>query len=338
MLWIGVNGEMETELVPRAHIPLNTITAGQIAGISRLKQITNVGKLGVGLVQAYRLIGQFKPDVLFMTGGFVNAPVGLAAKMRGVPAAIYLPDVEPGAAIKRLEPLAQKIACTTDGSAAFLPAEKLVVTGYPVRESLRSALDMSVAEARQSFGLDGKRPTLFVFGGSRGAQSINRALMAILPDVLTFAQVIHVSGTLTWPEVEAFAKELEGLDGELAQHYRPFPYLHEEMGAGFRAADLVVARAGASMLGECPAFGVPAVLIPYPYAWRYQKVNADFLVERGAGIRIDDEKMSEQLLPTIRQLLTDTAKLNKMKQAAHGLDKPDASEQIANLLFQLANR
>ncbi len=334
MLWIGTHGQMEETLVPRAGLQLQTIAGGQIAGVSRRKQATNVLKLAKGALEAWQIIGRFQPDALLMTGGYVNAPVAVAAKLRGVPAAIYLPDVEPGAAIKRVEPLVQKIACTTDGSAAFLPPHKLVVTGYPVRASLREALILSQAEARATFDLDDRRPTLFVFGGSRGAQSINRALMAILPDLLQTAQVIHVSGTLTWDEVAAFA---ETLPDDLRPHYKPFPYLHEQMGMGFRAADLVLARAGASMLGECPAFGVPAILVPYPHAWRYQKVNADFLVQRGAGVRIDDDMMNETLLPTIMAILADSAKLDAMKRAASALDIPDAPGRIADVLEELAN-
>jgi UDP-N-acetylglucosamine:LPS N-acetylglucosamine transferase len=104
--------------------------------------------------------------------------------------------------------------------------------------------------------------------------------MASLPQLLAHYQVIHISGTLTWSQVEA---NLETLSQAERAYYRPYPYLHERMGAAFRAADLVVARAGASMLGEAPAFGLPSVLVPLTFAWRYQKVNADFLADQGCG-------------------------------------------------------
>lgn len=333
LLWIGTHGQMEETLVPRAGLSLETISGGQIAGVARHKQVANALRLIKGTWEAWKIICRFKPNVLLMTGGYVNAPVGVAAKLCNVPAAIYLPDVEPGSAIKQIAPLVQKIACTTDDSSAYLPAKKLVVTGYPVRASLRKALHSSPENARTAFGLDKERPTLFVFGGSRGAQTINKALMAILPDLLQTVQLIHCSGTLTWDEVQLFATTLPE---EIRRFYKPFPYLHEKMGMAFRAADLVVARAGASMLGECPAFGVPAILVPYPHAWRYQKVNADFLVRHNAGIRLDDEMMAEQLLPTIMSIIADSTKLATMKNAAAKLDIVDAPARITDVLETIA--
>ncbi len=332
MLWIGTHGEMETQLVPRAGVPLQTIAGGPIAGMPRRTQLKNGVRLTGSVASAARLIGRFRPNVALLTGGYVNLPVAIANKLMRVPTAIYLPDVEPGAAIKRIEPLVQKIACTAEESAEFLPQDKLAVTGFPVRSDLRAALSHSKAQARDEFGLDHNRPTLFVFGGSRGAQSINQALMAVLTELLQFAQVIHVSGTLTWPEVETFSAEMPT---ELRQYYRPFPYLHEEMGAAFRAADLVLARAGASMLGECPAFGVPAILIPYPHAWRYQKVNADYLVSRGAGIRINDENMQQELLPTLTDVLQNGDRLRAMQEAAQVLDRPNAAANIVAVLDEI---
>ncbi len=209
----------------------------------------------------------------------------------------------------------------------------MIVTGYPVRPELREAAAMSKDEALAQFDLLPGRPTLFVFGGSRGAQAINRALMSILPALLAQVQVIHISGTLTWPEVEA---NLANLSEEQMVYYRPYPYLHERMGAAFRAADLVLARAGASMLGEGPAFGLPAILVPLAWAWRYQKVNADFLTERGAAVQLTDETLPDQLVPTVQALLGDKARLAQMQQAAQALDVPDATTRLARLVMDLA--
>jgi UDP-N-acetylglucosamine--N-acetylmuramyl-(pentapeptide) pyrophosphoryl-undecaprenol N-acetylglucosamine transferase len=267
-----------------------------------------------------------------MTGGYVNAPVAPIAWFQRVPAAIYLPDIEPGMAIRRLSRLAKRVACTAEASKVYFSPGKSIVTGYPVRRELRQASVMELSQALANFELEQGRPTLLVTGGSRGARSINRALMASLPELLAKIQVIHISGTLDWPEVEAHA---EKMNPEHRAFYRPYPYLHERMGPAFRAADLVLARAGASMLGECPAFGLPAVLVPYPYAWRYQKVNADYLAQRGAALRLDDETLPEQLLPTILPLLQDTNRLATMSSAARSLDIPDSATRLARLLLDL---
>jgi UDP-N-acetylglucosamine--N-acetylmuramyl-(pentapeptide) pyrophosphoryl-undecaprenol N-acetylglucosamine transferase len=329
ILWIGTKGEMEETLVPRAGLRLETIEAGPIVGVPLTTRARNAARMARGLRSAGSHIRSFRPQAMLMTGGYVAAPVAVAARRAGVPIVIYLPDVEPGSTIRFALPMAEKVACTTDGSAAFVPAEKMVVTGYPVRPDIRAAAALSKADALAQFELVPGRPTLFVFGGSRGAQKINRALMAILAELLLDVQIIHISGTLTWPEVEANAATLTAAQ---QAYYRPYPYLHEQMGAAFRAADLVVARAGASMLGECPAFGLPSVLVPLTFAWRYQKVNADYLTERGAAIQLTDETLATELLPVVRGLLGDPDRLGRMAAAAAALDKPDAAADLAWLI------
>ncbi len=331
-LWVGTQGEIEERLIPRAGLKLETILGGAVIGVPWSARITNVAKLSWSVGRANRIVGSFGPNVLLMTGGYVSVPVALAAWVRRVPAVIYLPDIEPGSAIRYLSRFARYVACTTPASEAFFPEGKVVVTGYPVRPELRQQAKMDRTQALALFSLDQSRPTLLVFGGSRGARSINRALAAILEQLLATIQVIHISGELDWPEVKERAAELPEY---LRAFYRPYPYLHDEMGAAFRSADLAVARAGASMLGEGPTFALPAILVPYPYAWRYQKVNADYLEERGAAIRLDDDRLAEDLLPTILSLLADKERLAAMSAAARTLNVPDASERLARLLFDL---
>ena len=330
ILWIGTKGEMEETLVPKAGLRLETIPGGPIVGVPLRTRARNAMRLARGIGAASGHVRRFRPDVMFMTGGYMAAPVAVAARRHGVPIVIYLPDVEPGSSIRFAVPMARRIACTTAGSAAFVPEEKMVVTGYPVRPEIRAARSLSRAEALAAFDLTAGRPTLFVFGGSRGARNINRALMASLPHLLAEAQIIHVSGTLTWPEVESNATTLPE---ELRAYYRPYPYLHEEMGPAFRAADLVLARAGASLLGESPAFGLPAILVPLTFAWRYQKVNADYLTEHGAAVQLIDETLAETLLPTVRSLLFNQYKLSRMATAAAALDKPDAAVDLARVIL-----
>ncbi|GIK55702.1 MAG: UDP-N-acetylglucosamine--N-acetylmuramyl-(pentapeptide) pyrophosphoryl-undecaprenol N-acetylglucosamine transferase [Chloroflexi bacterium] len=335
ILWIGTKGEMEETLVPRAGLKLETISGGAIAGVPLPLKLKNGARLAASLPKSLRIVRRFRPDVMFMTGGYMAAPVTLACRALGVPIVIYLPDVEPGASVRFSLRFARKIGATTDGTAQFVPPHKLVVTGYPVRPELRAATQLRKEAALARFDLTPGRPTLFIFGGSRGAQKINRALMGCLPDLLARAQIIHVSGTLTWPEVAA---NWQGLSEEQKRWYRPYPYLHEEMGAAYRAADLVVARAGASMLGECPAFGLPAILIPLAWAWRYQKVNADYLTERGTAVQLTDDTLAYQLLPTILRLLDDPPTLARMRAAARALDKPDGAERLAQLIIQNVKR
>jgi UDP-N-acetylglucosamine--N-acetylmuramyl-(pentapeptide) pyrophosphoryl-undecaprenol N-acetylglucosamine transferase len=120
------------------------------------------------------------------------------------------------------------------------------------------------------------------------------------------------------------------------QHYRAYPYLHDEMGAAMAAADLVVSRAGASCLGEFPQFGLPAILVPYPHAWQYQMVNAQYLEEHGAAVVVKDSDLPAMLLPTVRRLMGDPQSLSRMRSSMGALAEPQAADRIASLLSSLA--
>jgi len=203
-------------------------------------------------------------------------------------------------------------------------------TGYPVRADF---LKWDRPSARKTLGLHEDKPVLLVTGGSRGARSINQAVLECLPSLLELAQVIHISGQLDWPTVEAAANSQSGTN---RRDYHAFPYLHEEMGAALAASDLVVSRAGASSLGEYPLLGLPAVLVPYPHAWRYQKVNADYLAIRGAAVLLEDSRLKEELFNVVQSILTDSAKREAMRVSMSALTRPQAARQIAQQLIELA--
>jgi UDP-N-acetylglucosamine--N-acetylmuramyl-(pentapeptide) pyrophosphoryl-undecaprenol N-acetylglucosamine transferase len=181
--------------------------------------------------------------------------------------------------------------------------------------------------------LDAQFPVVLVFGGSKGARSINQALVPILPALLEDMQVVHITGKLDW---EAMKNNQDQLNEKARRNYRVFPFLHEKMGAALRSADLAVSRSGASILGEYPLFELPSILVPYPHAWRYQKTNASYLVDNGAAVLIRDEDLPQKLLSEIRSLLNDDGKLSDMRKALRQLAKPDAADKIAQLLIKTA--
>ncbi len=295
----------------------------------------NLARMVRGTQQCRRIIREFRPDVVFMTGGYVAAPVAWAAATSRVPLLIYLPDLTPGRAIALTSRFARKVAVSFPEVARYFPG-KAVVTGYPVRPELLAA---EKPAARQALGLHPDLPVLLVFGGSRGARSINRAVTAALPALLPHCQIVHVSGQLDWPEVEHATQGLAGtlLPGLFAR-YHPYPYLHEEMVQALAAADLVVARAGASVLGEFPARGLPSILVPYPYAGQHQDANAAYLADHGAAIVIVDSDLSARLAPTILELLDAPGELQGMSQAAARLAQPEAAYNIAHVLAELAGK
>jgi UDP-N-acetylglucosamine--N-acetylmuramyl-(pentapeptide) pyrophosphoryl-undecaprenol N-acetylglucosamine transferase len=328
VLWIGGEGGVEKTLVERAELPFVAISAGGLHGVGILRSIRNAAKLIAGTWRAWRLAGTDRPAAMLTTGGFVSGPVAVACWLRRVPILLYLPDIEPGLAVKFVARFARKIGVTTDDSVRYFSARKVFVTGYPTRSDLAQA---DRAAAIRKFDLVADRPTLLVFGGSKGARSINRAVEDVLESLLTKYQVIHISGASDAAEVQA---KHAALPAELQQHYHVFEYVHE-MGLALAAADLVVSRAGASILGEYPLFGLPSILAAYPYAWRYQKVNADFLAAHGAAIRLDDETLSATLEPTIDRVLGDAAQLQAMSRAARSLARPDPALKLAQALQEL---
>lgn len=319
---------MEQELVERAGIAFQGIPAAGVHGVGPLALPRNLFQLGRGWLASRRILREFRPDALFFTGGYVAGPMAYAG--RRVPTLLYVPDIEPGLALKSLARYADRIALTAAESGRYFPSDRrTIVTGYPLRAELA---DWNREKAARLFNLSGDLPVLLVFGGSQGARSVNTAILNHLSSLLDIAQIIHISGRLDWPAVETVMKELPA---ELSGRYHAMPYLHE-MGAALAAADLVVSRAGASVLGEFPYFGLPAVLVPYPHAWRYQKVNADYLAERGAAVILQDEILKSRLLPLVKDLLLNPAKRQAMRTAMRTLSRPEAAAAIAGQLIELA--
>jgi UDP-N-acetylglucosamine--N-acetylmuramyl-(pentapeptide) pyrophosphoryl-undecaprenol N-acetylglucosamine transferase len=329
VLWVGGEGGMEARLVERANVPFKAIPAAGVHGMGLKTLPGNVFQLVQGFFAARRILRDFKPEVLFFTGGYIAIPMALAG-MR-IPTTLYVPDIEPALALRTLARFADKIAVTAQETFRYFShRERILLTGYPTRADLAR---WTRSDARRALGLTSDASVLLVLGGSKGAHSINRAVLANLPALLEQAQVVHITGELDWSTVENGAKELNSAQ---AARYHAFPYLHEEMGAALAAADLALSRAGASTLGEYPLFGLPAVLVPYPYAWRYQKVNAEFLVKCDAAVLLEDALLADLLVPTVRGLLGNPQKLATMRAAMQRQSHPRAAAEIGLLLTTLA--
>jgi UDP-N-acetylglucosamine--N-acetylmuramyl-(pentapeptide) pyrophosphoryl-undecaprenol N-acetylglucosamine transferase len=319
----------QSMLFKEGKLTFETIPAAGVHGVGWRSLPRNIGQLAKGLLASRRILHQFKPDVLFFTGGYLAVPMALAG--RNIPSLSYVPDIEPGLALKTLARFSTRIALTTEASRAyFSPHSSLTVTGYPTRSDLAH---WSRSEARQFLGLQEDLPVLLVTGGSKGARSINQALAASLPALVEKLEIIHIAGELDWPVVN---NTRATLPANLQKRYHAFPYLHE-MGAALVSADLVVSRAGASVLGEYPLFGLPAVLVPYPYAWRYQRVNASYLVNHGAAVIVEDARLAGELLSTVLSLLGDVSRLENMRAAMRSLSHPQAAQDLAVSLIDLAS-
>jgi UDP-N-acetylglucosamine--N-acetylmuramyl-(pentapeptide) pyrophosphoryl-undecaprenol N-acetylglucosamine transferase len=343
---------MEQPLVERASIPYQGIATGQLRGKGALTAIRNSGKMIAGMQQSRLILDRFHADVCFVTGGYVCAPVVLACRTRGVPVLIYLPDMTPGAAIRWLSHLAQRVAVSFPGAAHYfgglVPGGKAVVTGYPVRDDLLTAAAAGRPRARHKLpeqlqrpldaGPAADLPLLLVWGGSLGSRTINQATWGALTGLLAHAHVLHVIGQRDWNMVQPTLDSLPNLpewQPAFAERYHPVDYLHEAMPWALAAADLTIARAGASILGEFPVAKLPSVLAPLPIAGVNQRANAEVLVQHGAAVIVEDEALPQQLGPTVTDLFLHRDKLAAMATAAGSLATSAAAANIARELFRL---
>ena len=327
LLYIGVRGKIDAELVAREGIPFRAVAAGPLRSRSVAGTASGMFKLMAGFVQSLRLLRGFRPDAVFATGGYGSVGVGLAAKALGLPLLLFLPDVEAGLAVKALVRVASRIAVTVAPALAAMPAHKTSLTGYPVRPGF---FGVDRVAARRALGLQPDLPVLLVTGGSTGASRINRAVASRLPDYLANGQLLHVSGQ---NDYDWLVTQRAALAQDLQSRYQLYPYLHDEMAPALGAADLAVMRAGASTLGELPAARLPAILVPGDFS--DQDDNARYLEGEGAAVVLSEARL-DSLFDTIAALTTDHARMDRMRTNLERLAQPEAAEHLAGVLMDLA--
>lgn len=353
-LWVGSHRGPERDLVTREGISFEAVPSGPLAGVSWATRFVSAIKIMAGTLKALALVWRFRPRALLITGGWVTIPAALACWLSRIPVIIYAPDVEPGGTIRVLSRIAARVCVSSAESLRYYRPGQAVDTGYPLRAELLQAagydplgrplpakkssrpLVDAHKKGREHFGLSGKEPVLLVFGGSTGARGLSQVVTASLPQILESWQVLHLIGKRDWDWVQ---KSAARLPAATARRYHPYQYLHsDEMALALAAADLALSRAGASVLGEFPLFELPAILVPYPHAWRYQKTNADVLASHGAAIRVDEEDLSKELIPLLARLLGDASERKRMVDASSAQKKPQAAANLAEELLAIGYR
>jgi UDP-N-acetylglucosamine--N-acetylmuramyl-(pentapeptide) pyrophosphoryl-undecaprenol N-acetylglucosamine transferase len=334
---------MEAGLVERAGISFRGVATGKLRGANPVKAAQTTSAVASGVKQSLAIIDEVKPHVCFVTGGYVCAPVVIASAMRKVPILIYLPDMQPGWTIKWMSKVADRIAVSFPEVAphfgGLYPQGKAVVTGYPVRMELveratnRAAARADLARALGRPLVEWGKPLLLVWGGSLGSRNINQSMWKALPAVLPYAHVLHVVGTRDWEEYMTVEVTVPELPPALAARYHPVPYLHEEMSLALAAADLSLARAGASTLGEFPVAHLPSILVPLVSV--NQQANADLLVKHGGAVVIADDELSAKLSPVLVDLLRDSEARDRMEANLRKLAMPHAAQAIAQEIVAL---
>lgn len=336
VLFVGARGGLEETLVPRAGFDFVAIPARYLRRRLSPEVFLTAWTAGKGFWEAWRIVGRFRPDVAVGTGGYVSGPVIAAAAMRRVPVVIQEQNAYPGLTSRLLARVAQRIAIGSEAGASYLGrGDKVVVTGNPIR---RDILTTSRREAMAVLGLDSGRKTVLIFGGSQGGRTINRAVVEAAPELLRRGdvQIVHQTGRAGFADVVAAAgdRAVKHSDERVSVgHWHILPFIHD-MPSAYAAADLVVCRAGAITLAEITAKGLPAVLVPYPYAAeRHQDANAAELAEAGAALVVADSDLSGPwLAATVRELLDDDERRQRMAKAALKLGRPDAADRIAAIV------
>lgn len=336
-LYIGTKNGLEAQLVPREGYTFKTLS---VQGLNRKLSWQTVVTLkkGIGsLWDAEKILRDFKPHAVIGTGGYVCGPVLLMAALHGIPTLIQEQNVIPGVTNKILSRFVDVVATGYEEAKTFFKsAKKVVYTGNPVRETV---LQEDRNSSRKAMGLAEDLFTVLVAGGSRGARSINEAMIEVHKHFADDGsiRIIHSTGAA---EYERVCHSLGVKPGEeYSKSSAIVPYLYD-MPKVMTAVDLAVFRAGAVGLAELAACGIPSILIPYPYAAEdHQTYNARAFVSRGAAKMIVDKVLSgKELIGEIEYLKSHRDKLLIMQESSKKIGKPDAAEHIARMVLDLAKK
>jgi len=288
----------------------------------------------LGALACLRRYRDFRPQVLFSTGGFVSIPATVAAWLTRTPVVMFLPDVGPGKTIRHGMRLARRLTVSVPDSLVYLRRpDTAVVTGYPVRPAFLT-LDRTTARTRMALQ-DGELQ-LLVMGGSLGAAAINQSIARGLLELLAVARVVHVCGPNHLAEM---SKACEGLPSELRDRYRLSSTLDErDMATAMFASDLAITRGGASILGELPAAGLPAIIVPLPADRVGQRANAEALERHNACVIMSNHHASSgELVRNAIELLKASDLRATMARAMSALFRPNASRDIAGVVLEEAS-
>jgi UDP-N-acetylglucosamine--N-acetylmuramyl-(pentapeptide) pyrophosphoryl-undecaprenol N-acetylglucosamine transferase len=345
-LYLGSARGMEREIVAAAQIPYVGVQTGKLRRYLSIENAVDQLRLPLGVLQSLRAISSFKPDAVFSTGGYVSVPPVVAASILKKPILIHEQTVQIGLANRIAAKFATRIALSFESAREELPAaqrEKAFVTGNPLRAQI---FDGDKNEAKKLCGFDGEDdelPAIYVTGGSQGARILNCSVEEILPQLLEEFRVIHQCGRQPANDEQDFDR-LQRAVGVLPlwQQRRYFisRFFGEEIKHVFALADLVVSRAGAGTVAELCALGKSAIYIPLvPTGGDEQTRNAQMCQRAGAAVIIKQDEMNgARLLEEVRELLKDETRLHEMSKAAQTLARPNAAQELAQALLELARK
>ena len=332
ILFVGAEGRMEMQRVPAAGYKIIGLP---IAGFDRknlLKNVVVLYKIAKSQWKARKIIKEFKPHVVVGVGGYASGPTLKTAGQMGIPTLIQEQNSYAGVTNKLLAKSAKKICVAYDGMERFFPAEKIIKTGNPVRQNLLDA-KVTKTEATESFGLDPKKRTVLVIGGSLGARTVNESILQHIEDIrgAKDVQFIWQTGKYYSEEIHmALAKE------DPVQNMKVTDFI-SNMDNAYAAADLVISRAGASSISELCLLKKPCILVPSPnVAEDHQTKNALALSTKGAAIFVKDSDARNELIPLALKTVVDDAQLASLSENVGKLAYHDSAKKIADEVVKLA--
>jgi len=337
--FMGTPHGLEAEVVKRYGFPFLPISSATMPRRISPAMIKTGFTALAGVMAALRHLREYRPAVVVGMGGYVSGPALLAARLLGIPTVIHEQNAYPGLTNRLLARLVSRVALGYEEAARHLPTKNIVFTGNPIRPEI---ISMSRAEGLAAFGLRPACRCVLVAPGSQGSRRINQAMLEALPQLSrrTDLEVIHAAGKGNFAEhtarlVAAGGKMATGEHGPCCRYKNilVLPYIHN-MPAAYAAADLVVARGGAISAAEITARGIPAILIPYPYAAE----NPQLANHGAAVVLLDEEVNGKSLCDQIFSLLDAPNRLQQMQAASRRLGRPEAAAALVDLIWQLGRK
>lgn len=328
ILFVGAVGKMEMEKVPQAGYPIKGL---EIAGFNRSNIFKNIllpFKIWKSLRQAKNILAEFKPDAVVGVGGYASFPMLRRAQKNGIPTLIQEQNSFAGKTNKILGKQAKKICVAYDGMDKFFPADKIVFTGNPVRNNITQSA-VTKEDALQHFGLSSQKQTIFAVGGSLGAKSINEALQPLLPTL------VQKDLQLIWQTGKPFYETAKAAAAPYSSHIKVHEFINV-MDFAYKAADVVLSRAGALAIAELCVVKKPVIFVPYPFAAEdHQTSNAMNLVNKKAGLMIKNDEVGSQLSSVLFSLLQNRALMEQLEKNIGELGNPNADMVIAREVIDI---
>lgn len=329
ILFVGAEGRMEMQRVPTAGYEIKGLPIKGFDRAHKLKNFKVLFKLWKSLRMARQIIKDFKPQVAVGVGGYASGATLYECAKMGIPCLIQEQNSYAGVTNKLLSKRVAKICVAYEGMERFFPANKIIMTGNPVRQNVLKT-NLSIEEARKSFGLDPNKKTILLVGGSLGARTINRS-------VIEHLNLIHDSEVqFIWQTGKYYYQKIsDSMKGKELPNLKVMDFI-SDMGAAYKAADLIISRAGASSISEFQIIGKPVILIPSPnVAEDHQTKNAMALVNKQAAIYVKDAEAPDTLLPLALKVIADDSKLKSLSENVKKMGLKNSADIIANEVLKL---